>query len=69
MNKKKGILAYIKEIIVFFIMAGILVAFLSYHNWDLGAAIQWILDKTWLIIEKISNGLLSSDGFQKIAKS
>jgi hypothetical protein len=43
MNKKKGVMAYIKEIIIFFIVAGILVAFLSYHNWDLGAAIQWIL--------------------------
>ena len=69
MNKKKGIMAYIKEIIIFFIVAGILVAFLSFHNWDLGASIQWILDKTWFIIEKISNGLQGSEGFQKIAES
>lgn len=67
MKKGKGFFGFAKEMVIFFILAGLLVAFLALHDWDIVQAIHWLLSKCWEIIDRIANFFMGNKGFQQVA--
>lgn len=58
----------VKQLVIWFLAAGLIVAFLKVMNWDFIAALEWLFNKAIEIIFKIADAFKGTEGFNKLFK-
>ena len=59
---------FLKSVVLFVVVAGVLVALLKAFNWDPFSLLSWIVNGFWSLINAISNFFVSNDTFQSMTK-